>query len=257
MLEERMPVAELPGARVYYEVHGDGPWLVFAHGAGGNHLSWWQQVPYFAQRFRCVVYDQPGWGRSTRDGDPDPTRFGGDLRALLDHLGAERVALVGQSMGGWAVLGCALTMPTRVTHLLFASTLAGLLDDATAAQLLRVIDAAPDQPIDGSLALAADFPAREPARTFLFEHIAGMNPPLGAPFLRALIELRFTPTATLPFPVAFVAGDRDRLFPLPLIRLAHARMPAAQLTIVPGAGHSVYFEEPTAFNAALDTLLAR
>jgi 3-oxoadipate enol-lactonase len=250
-------IAELPGARVHYEIHGDGPWLVFAHGAGGNRLSWWQQVPRFAKRFRCVVYDQPGWGVSTCDAGPDPTRFARDLTALLDHLAIDRAALVGQSMGGWAVLGCAVAAPDRVTHLLLASTLAGLLDDETAAQLTRLIDATAAAPFDAHAALAADFPERDPVRTFLFERIAAMNPPLDARFLRALVQLRVPPPAPPPpFPIAFVAGDRDRLFPPPLIEAAHARAAGAQLTMVRGVGHSVYFEDPDAFNHALDRLLA-
>ncbi len=253
-----MAIAELPGARVHYEVHGEGPWLVFAHGAGGNRLSWWQQIPHFATRFRCVIYDQPGWGASTCDGGPDPSRFARDLTALLDHLAITRVALVGQSMGGWAVLGCALGAPTRVTHVLLASTLAGLLDDATAAQLARVIDASADRPFDAHAALAADFPQRESARTFLFERIAAMNPPLSAGFLHALVRLRVAaPTAPPPFATAFVAGDCDRLFPAPLVQSAHARFPGAELTMVSGAGHSVYFEDPDAFNRRLDAFLVR
>ena len=254
-----MPIAEIPGARVYYEVHGDaGPWLVFAHGAGGNHLSWWQQVPRFMRRFRCLTYDQPGWGRSRCDGDPDPRRFAPDLVALLDAVGVDRAALVGQSMGGWAVLGGALAAPTRVTHLLLASTLAGLFDDPTATLLTRAIDAGAGRPLDSHVALAADFPEREPTRTFLFDGIAAMNPPLGEAFLRALIALRIEPPVAPPrFPVAFVSGDRDRLFPPPLVELAHARLPGARATVVPGAGHSVYFEAPDAFNDALDELLGR
>ncbi|MBI3766967.1 MAG: alpha/beta fold hydrolase [Deltaproteobacteria bacterium] len=225
---------------------------------GATIFLWWQQVPYFARRFRCVVYDQPGWGESTCEGGPNPTRFARDLCTLLDHLGADRVALVGQSMSGWAVLGSALAAPSRVTHVLLASTLAGLVDDATAALLLRAIDVDAERPLDGRVALAADFPERDPTRTFLFERITAMNPPLGAPFLRALVALRLSlPAVSPPFATAFVAGDRDRLFPLPLVQLAHARMPEAQLTVVPGAGHSVYFEHPEAFNHALDALLAR
>jgi hypothetical protein len=39
---------ERPGGQVFYEVSGSGPALIFAHGNGGNYLSWWQQVPHFA-----------------------------------------------------------------------------------------------------------------------------------------------------------------------------------------------------------------
>jgi 3-oxoadipate enol-lactonase len=45
-----MPFLEVPGARIYYEVTGAGPPLVFAHGLGGNHLSWWQQLSAFEDR---------------------------------------------------------------------------------------------------------------------------------------------------------------------------------------------------------------
>ena len=43
------------GAEIYYEVFGSGPAIVFAHGLGGNHLSWWQQVAHFAPTRTCVV----------------------------------------------------------------------------------------------------------------------------------------------------------------------------------------------------------
>src|SRR5262245_56855635 len=112
MRDIHMPYLTRPERELYYEIHGEGPWLVFAHGAGGNHLSWWQQVPVFSTRYRCLVFDQRGWGRST--GDADPTAFPADLTALLDHVGAERATLVGQSMGGWTVLGCALQNPARI-----------------------------------------------------------------------------------------------------------------------------------------------
>ncbi|MGH7893425.1 MAG: alpha/beta fold hydrolase [Candidatus Binatia bacterium] len=251
-----MPFAEVPGASLYYEIHGAGPWLVFAHGAGGNHLSWWQQVPVFAGRFRCLVFDQRGWGRSRCDDPPDPGHFAADLSALLDHVGAARAALVGQSMGGWTVLGCALRDARRVTHLVLTGTLAGLTDAAITTRLLAVIDQGATQPIDGRAALAADFPEREPVRTFLFEQIAALNPPLTPAFLRALVTLRYTPPPSGPaFPVCFIAGERDRLFPLDLIRHAHAQVSGAALVVVPEAGHSVYFERPREFNHALAAVL--
>ncbi len=254
-----MPIAEVPGASLYYEVHGDvpgttTPWLAFAHGAGGNHLSWWQQVPVFRDRFRCLTYDQRGWGRSVCDGVPDPRAFSNDLLALLDHVGAQRAALVGQSMGGWTVLGCTLAAPSRVTHLVLTGTLGGLTDDGMLAQLFARHD--PSRPFDAHAALAADFPQREPLRTFLYEQIAGHNPPPSPEFLRALVTLRYEWTAErLRMPVCFIAGARDQLFPLDLVRQAHAKVAGAQLAVVADAGHSVYFECPDEFNRAVAAFL--
>ncbi len=75
------------GTDLYYEVHGSGPAVVFAHGAGGSHLSWWQQVPAFRDRYTCVTIDHRGFGQSidARPADERP-RFDEDLAELIDHL---------------------------------------------------------------------------------------------------------------------------------------------------------------------------
>jgi pimeloyl-ACP methyl ester carboxylesterase len=96
-----MPFVETNGSNLYYEVHGHGPAVVLAHPGGGNHLSWWQQVPAFARRYTCITFDHRGHG-ATRDveNDPGAAAYGQDLIGLLDHLGIEKTAIVGQSMGG-------------------------------------------------------------------------------------------------------------------------------------------------------------
>ena len=55
-----------PFGALYYEVAGSGPALVFAHGLGGNHLSWWQQVAHFAPSYTCVAFAHRGFAPSTR-----------------------------------------------------------------------------------------------------------------------------------------------------------------------------------------------
>ncbi len=251
-----MPYVELPGVSLYYEVHGNsGPWIVFAHGAGGNHLSWWQQIPTFSQHARCVTYAQRGWGRSIAPA-PTPSAFATDLLALLDHLSIDDAVLVGQSMGGWSVLGAALAAPDRVNHLVLTGTIAGLSDDTTLTALARLHD--PSKPFDGHLALAADYPARQPELTFLYDAIAALNPPPTPQFIGALVRLQYTDdAASLRVPTTFIAGDRDQLFPPALIQRAHAMVPTAALHFVPGAGHSVYFESPNEFNALLAPCLVR
>jgi pimeloyl-ACP methyl ester carboxylesterase len=93
-----MPTVTTRHAELYYESHGKGRPVVFAHGAGGNAASWWNQVPFFVQRgFRSVAFDHRCFGRSACAGEHfDPAEFPADLRAILDAEGIERAALVCQ-----------------------------------------------------------------------------------------------------------------------------------------------------------------
>lgn len=110
-----MPFAKTNGVDMYYEVYGQGPALVLAHPGGGNHLSWWQQVPVFAQTFTCITCDHRGHGY-TRDlpDDPGAAAYAEDLAGLLDHLGIRKEAIIGQSMGGWTAVGFAVAYPERL-----------------------------------------------------------------------------------------------------------------------------------------------
>ena len=64
------------GVRIYYETVGnrDRAAMVFCHGLGGNHASWFQQVPAFASQYFVVTWDQRGFGRSPRTPDRLDTR---------------------------------------------------------------------------------------------------------------------------------------------------------------------------------------
>ena len=118
-----MPFVDTNGISLYYEVHGRGPAVVFAHPGGGNHLSWWQQVPIFAQTYTCITFDHRGHGytRDVRD-DPGAAAYGQDLVGLLDHLAIETTAIVGQSMGGWTAVSVAQAYPERVRALVLANS---------------------------------------------------------------------------------------------------------------------------------------
>ena len=86
---------QLDGFEMFYECHGTGPAVVFAHGAGGTHLSWWQQIPFFSEHFQCVTFDHRGFGRSRDVGDkPGQRAFVQDLLNLLDHLDIQKACLL-------------------------------------------------------------------------------------------------------------------------------------------------------------------
>jgi len=261
-----------PGCRLYYEVTGAGPAIVFAHGLGGNHLSWWQQVPHFAERHTCVTFAHRGFAPSSEiPGGPDPADYAGDLAALIDHLALDRVFLVAQSMGGWACLEYALANPARVRALVLASTAgaiarrATLLRDPPAldAWIARAAAARSHMQRDGVQPAAGARMAREqPTLHFLYRSIDAMA---GGKFdkegLRArMIALQTRPPddlARLAVPTLFITGDEDVVFPPMLAPALAALMPDARVEPVVGAGHSVYFERADVFNRLVEAFFAK
>ena len=251
-----MPTLERPNCDIYYEETGSGPAIIFAHGAGGNHLSWWQQIPLFAKSYRCVAFDHRGWGRSVPTGGPGPAAFVDDLIALMDELRIDQAALVAQSMGGWTCLGAALHSPERVVALVMADTIGGLMTEAIRepweAGRARMRG-------EGLEALAYDrsLRQRDPALAFLYEEIMALNPPRDPALLGALGELSPDPSAVaeLQMPILWVVGGNDPLIPPAAMRAAHAHVPGSEYYEVPATGHSVYFERATEFNGQLNRFL--
>jgi 3-oxoadipate enol-lactonase len=254
-----MPLARINGIELYYEVHGEGPALVLAHGGGGSHLSWWQNVPELSRRFRCVTFDHRGFGasRDVAEG-PGPTAFVEDLRQLLDHLGIERAALAGQSMGGWTVLGFATAFPDRVGALMLCDTTAGMDDPEIIREQSKLREMS-----KGGLAniltraYAADFPTREPVRCFLYQQISGLNTHVPPNLLSVLLNTKHqvNPIVDWRTPTMLIVGEEDALAPAHVMEMMSRRIPQARFVKIPGAGHSAYFEKPEEFNRIVGDFL--
>ena len=90
---------------------GTGVPIIFIHGIGSNHLTWFQQVPHFCNRYSCVTYSHRGYPPSSEIGVPDPKEFAGDLAALIEQLKLRDPYLVAQSMGGWSAIEYVLGKP--------------------------------------------------------------------------------------------------------------------------------------------------
>merc|ERR1711879_756892 len=122
-----MPVVRINGIDLFYEDTDPEdkaklPPVIFLHGAAGNAMSWWQQIPSFSPVHRCVMCDMRGFYRSPDMTGEGANRFIDDLEALVDHLGLQRVSLVAQSMGGRPALAYAVRHPERVSALVMANT---------------------------------------------------------------------------------------------------------------------------------------
>ena len=252
-----MPFASLPGIELYYESHGEGPPVTFLHGAGGNHISWWQQVPVFSSRYRCVTLDHRGFGRSIDTERLGSSRYVEDLVALLDHLEIERTALVAQSMGGLAALGFAVRHPERVSCLVMADNW-GWFDDSEIRERWNTLrlERTEDPPAPGGI--GRRYREEHPRGVFLYQQIGALNPPRDpdVPFLSGGGVTR-EQVAALSVPILWLVGAEDPTVPPEVIQTMHELTPGSEYVEVPGCGHSVYFEDAAAFNEQVGSFLGR
>jgi len=243
-----MPFITSGKSKLFYEDHGNGPPLVLAHGVGGNHASWFNQVPTFSKSFRTITFDHRGFGKSEDVEGLGRSAFVEDLARLLDSLGLDKVGLVGQSMGGGTCAAFTCRWPERVAGLVHADSLAGVrLPSPFDADLEDLNNRTADLS-QADRVLGLDFQNRDPERTFLYLQIAGFN----SVSLKTLKGQppRFAPAdlAATGVPVLFVVGAQDAICSPQLIRVMHNSVPGSLYYEIMDAGHSGYFEQPKAFN---------
>src|SRR5262245_16340046 len=260
-----------PFGNLYYEVTGSGPALLFAHGLGGNQLSWWQQVAHFAPHYTCVAFAHRGFAPSDAiAGGPDAADYAGNLAALIDQLKLPDVRLVGQSMGGWTMLEYAIANPAKVKALVLSST-SGTIDRRGAdpsggkeddAWLARA-NAASKYGVARVVhpAMGAGGAKRHPALHLLYRSIDEMAGPLDKEKVRA--TLRRTAQRTLDefknfaVPTLLIAGADDVVFPPFLSSAIAAKLPCAEAHTLLECGHSPYFEQAANFNGLVEAFLLR
>ena len=252
-----MPYVKSDDIDIYFETHGEGgPALVFAHGAGGNATSWWQQVPVFAQTHRVAVFDHRGFARSACPPElQSAVRFEHDLLAVMDAAEFEDAVLVCQSMGGWTGVRAAVHFRQRVRGVLLANTPGAVRTPTTEAnmkQLAQRLAAA------GGLvnrAFSPEFAARNPAGALLYRQISSYNTEARPNLREDAVYLSPAAVRGCGVPFRTLSSDLDPLFP-PDVLASVASDIGASLVHVQGAGHSTYFEKPEEFNDAVKDFLA-
>ena len=255
-----MTWAAINGIRLYYQAQGSGPALIFAHGAGGNHLSWWQQMPEFAKRYRCVSFDHRAFGR-TKDSRDKPGRrmFHEDLRELLDLLGIERIAIIAQSMGGRTTVGFALRNPERVSAIVFAGTTGGAVSDKVRARQKEHRQSPMGRHTLAQRSFSPRLRQERPDLAYLYRQIGRMNPPRPKDFLAPIpgyIGSSAKRLGELRIPILFLVGQEDTITPPEIVKMSHEEVPGSQFDVIPGAGHSAYFEKAELWNERVQRFLS-
>jgi pimeloyl-ACP methyl ester carboxylesterase len=244
-----MPVSE---SGLFYEIDGDGPWVIFAHGGDGNHLCWHRQVAALKDHYRCLAYDAPGFGLTPADAQ-------GDLLSLMEELRIDDAALVGHSMGGLAVSAVAQNHPERVSGLVMSDTAFGFFTPALSRWASEMLVKIPAGFNVLEHLFAPNFAEREPEAHHLYQAICRMRLPASIPperpdFSAAYIAMRDAAArdySAFPLPALFIVGDRDALTLPWLIEATAQAVGGAKLAIIEGAGHSPFYEKTADYNRVL------
>ncbi|MSO66119.1 MAG: alpha/beta hydrolase [Alphaproteobacteria bacterium] len=247
-----MPTVAVDKAQIYYELHGDGPTVVMAHGGSGNTLAWYQQLPDFTKQYRVLLFDHRGWHRSPcKPSDVHPKYFAPDLLAVLDHAKIDKVAICGHQIGGWTALAAANQAPDRVWATALSASAGGVVPPGIA----KAFQVGPGQAV-GTAAIrpasvAPSFPRNNPEKMVLFDQIARLNQDLREP-MKLLIDPSVTvkPESLKGYrtPTLVMAGQESQIIPPEALREATALIPGASFKVLPGVGHSPPWEAPQLYN---------
>lgn len=251
-----MALAELNGNKLYYEVHGQGEPVVLAHGMGGNHATWFQQVDVLARGYRVITFDHRGFGNSEDVQGLGRSGFVEDLKALLDHLDIEKAALVGQSMGAGTAICFACQYPERVKALVIADSLHGIVESDSVSQLMDKAREKTSGLSQLERVLGEKFREENTAEALLYSQINCFNA-TDRSNLSGSYGSQHSPEeiAALGVPTMFIAGMEDILFPIEAIRLVQEQVAGSFLVEVYQAGHSAFYERPQEFNDSVASLL--
>lgn len=260
--------------KLHVEITGAGDTILFLHEFGGDHRSWEPQIRYFARRYQCVTYAARGYPPS--DVPTNPDAYSQDLAvqdaiAVLDQMGAERVHLVGLSMGGFAALHLTMEHPRRVASVALASCGWGAEPhrmEQFRSECQSVADAFATQEMTHVAQRYAEGPtrvqlqAKDPRGWEEFRDRLAEHDPTGAALTMRGVQARRPSLyemadrlTSISNPVMIIVGDEDDGCLEPGLFLKRTISTSA-LTVLPRTGHSVNLEDPSAFNDAVGRFLA-
>ncbi|MCK6456498.1 MAG: alpha/beta fold hydrolase [Phycisphaerae bacterium] len=249
-------------AMLHVDTAGDGEPVLFIHGFPLTGAMWHPTVERIADRWRCIVPDLRGHGRSSSSETVSIARFAEDLAALLDRLREWRpVVLVGLSLGGIIAFEFYRRYRDRVRALVLCNTRAnpespeGVERRETLAGAVRKTGsrAAADAMIEQLFAPAASAGLRATWHRIMCE-----QSPVGVAATAMALAGRPDSYPTLPridCPTLVVAGEEDAITPPATLDEIHRGVRGSRLVVIPQAGHMPPVERPDAFASVLRRFL--
>jgi 4,5:9,10-diseco-3-hydroxy-5,9,17-trioxoandrosta-1(10),2-diene-4-oate hydrolase len=280
--------ADAGGMRLHYHEAGPastgeaaaGTPVVMLHGGGPGASAWsnfGRNLPVFADHFRTLLVDQPGFGRSAKPPVAgNYFTFSADaLAALLDELGIDRVHLIGNSLGGGAAVRFALSYPERAGRLVLMGpgglSLNVFAPDPTEGVKRLMEFSAPPGPSKQKLAAflrTLVFDQRLITDELVEERFAAASDPEALAAMASLGASFFDPATAedgllwrdahrLRNRVLLIWGREDRVNPLDGALVALKIIRRAQLHVFGGCGHWAQLEKFDEFNTLVLSFLER
>lgn len=249
-------------ARLFCRVVGEGQPVLFIHGFPISGDMWYATADALADRYRCIVPDLRGHGRSEVSDRISITEFADDMAALLDALDEKRpVAVVGLSMGGIIAFEFFRRHRPRVRALGLVNTRADAESPEGVERRQKMAQAAIRQGAGAIVELmipnlfGPPFPRDQ---RDAWQAKMSATPPAGAAAAALALGARRESYSTLPqidVPTLVVAGDHDKITPVATLREIHDGIPGSRFEIFKDCGHVPPVEFPEQFSRVLADFL--
>ncbi len=268
-----MPFIDIRDIRLYYEMRGKGPRLLFFNGTGGDLR---RKPGIFdsplAEHFEILAHDQRGLGQTDRPDIPYTMEdYAMDANALLDALGWDSCSLLGFSFGGMVAQEFALRFPRRVQRLVLACTSSGgaggdsypmhefgpLSPEERARRIIPLIDTQCDA--DWQAANPKQF--KEMVDQMVADYMIGADEPGRMAGARRQLKARmghdvYERLPNLKMPVFVCGGRYDGIVPVSNLEAIYKQLPCSYLELFNG-GHRFFLQDPRAFERISEFLLKK
>ncbi|MFE4857767.1 alpha/beta fold hydrolase [Streptomyces sp. NPDC056670] len=256
------------GCRLHaFDWGGTGPEVLLLHGGGLTAHTWDFVCLGLRGAARLIALDLRGHGDSGWSEDYRIATMAEDVIATADHLGFDRVRLVGMSLGGVVAAHVAGTRPDRVERLVLVDVAPGVDFESTGRVRAFTAGLGPVDDLDAVVdaAMRVSPRAHRASVTYRMRSLFRRAPngewvpkndprPPDFPAILAAIEQLASQLGELP--VLLVRGGRSRVLPQSTAERLVGRVPDGGLVVVPDAGHNVQEDNPAALTAALRAFLA-
>jgi pimeloyl-ACP methyl ester carboxylesterase len=260
-----MPFIQNQGAKIYWDEQGAGEPLLLITGLAYPSDMWYRTRPVLSEKFRTIVIDNRGVGRSDMPPGPYPIALmASDAIAVLDAAGVESAHLYGISMGGMIAQELTLQHPERVRSLILGCTASGgstaVQADPEVAKVIMARGAmTPEEAAEAAVPFIYDVGT---ARARIDEDINVRRPWFARPEayiaqLQGILAWEaYSRLPQIAAPTLVIHGENDRLVPAGNGKLIAGRISGAKLVMLPNASHIFPTDQPEASHRAILEFLA-